>query len=278
MKGLEHSFIVVRAPADAAPVIVSVPHAGEVIPAEVMPTLALSGEQLRADIDLGVDRLCANAPDLGATLLATTISRFVVDLNRHPDDRYAGVRKAPSRRPPISYGVRGLIWAETTTGEAVLKRPLTDAELRRRTAYYDPYHATLSELVRTYVERFGRVVLADVHSMPSCGAPGKDGARPVRPDVILGDNLGKACDAYVIDPLEDVFRRAGYSVVRNHPYQGGYITRHYGAPRRGVQAIQIEVNRRLYMDEETSSYDSDRAAAVQSVLDAVFAALVGAVS
>ena len=278
MNRVDQSFIVIDEPAREAPVVVSVPHAGEVIPDEVAPTIVLPVEQLLPDIDLGVDRLCANASAAGATLMATTISRFVVDLNRHPDDLQGAVVNAPSRQPPVSYGVRGLVWAETTRGESVLAQPLTDAELQARVAYYHPYHAELSERLRSLKATFGRAVLVDVHSMPSRGAPNNNGKRSHRPDIILGDNLGKACDAFVIDPVEDIFRRAGYSVVRNRPYRGGYITRHYGAPRRNIQAIQIEINRKLYMDEQTLDYDDSLAEAVQAVLTDVFNVLVGITS
>jgi N-formylglutamate deformylase len=256
-------------------VVVNVPHAGEAVPDGITPPPALPSEVLRRDVDLGVERLCANAPRLGAGLLYTHVSRFVVDLNRHPDDVAAAVELPPARRPPVSYGPRGLVWLETTRGEVVLPRKLSPDELDARLAYYHPYHQALAQLLAERKRRHGFAVLLDAHSMPSLGATGQCDAGVSRADIVLGDNLGKACSPELVARVEDVCARAGLSVVRNRPYRGGYDTRYYGRPEKGVHALQIEINRKLYMDEDALRYLPQRAVRVQAVMDDVVEVAVG---
>ena len=110
--------------------------------------------------------------------------------------------------------------------------------------------------------------------MPSCGAKGHPDSGRDRAEFVLGDNLGKACKAALVETVEEVIGGAGFSAVRNEPYKGGYDTRHYGRPARGVHALQIEINRRLYMDEVTTTFEPERAERVQAVMDQVVEAVV----
>lgn len=275
MNRVDDSYYTLEEPRNPSPVVVNVPHAGEEFPPEIADSLTLDPRLLLRDVDLAVHRLCARAPALGAALLWTRVSRFVVDLNRHPGDCHHSAQRPGCERPSISYGSRGLFWTETTRGETVLVDKLTPAQVEARMAYYWPYHQKLNQLLEKRRQRFGVAMLIDAHSMPSRGASGHADSGAERPDIVLGDNLGRACDAFVIDPIEDVFRRAGYTVSRNQPYRGGYNTQHYGRPRAGMQALQIEINRRLYMDEERTCYQPQRAQAVKRVMERAIETAVG---
>ncbi len=119
--------------------------------------------------------------------------------------------------------------------------------LHRIDAIYRPYHRALRGLLLAAHARFGEALLLDCHSMPSMSLGPDAGARP---DVVLGDRFGTSCTALLTDAAQTAFEELGYRVARNRPYAGGFITEHYGEPSSGTQALQIEVNRALYMDEE----------------------------
>jgi N-formylglutamate amidohydrolase len=113
---------------------------------------------------------------------------------------------------------------------------------------YKPYHRTLRHLVRRTAQHFGHTILIDCHSMPSSSVSREDGAKA---DIVLGDRYGTSCATLLIDLVEAALRGRGYTVVRNKPYAGGFITEHYGEPALGRHALQIEINRALYMDERS---------------------------
>jgi N-formylglutamate deformylase len=209
----------------------------------VAPALAIG-----RDADLYVDELYADAPDLGATLLTARMSRYICDLNRSEQDVDRDtVLGATGRSSP-----HGLIWRSTTDNRAAIARPLPKSELERRLqAYYRPYHAKLDELVRDRLDRYGFVVLISGHSMPSRGRDGHDDPGRERADVVPGTRQRSTAAAAVIDATEDVARRFHFGVAHDDPYRGGHTTVRYGRPAAGIHAIQIELNRRLYMDEQT---------------------------
>ena len=128
--------------------------------------------------------------------------------------------------------------------------PIADA-IERIDVLYRPYHHELRRLMERASARFGRAVLLDCHSMPSASARGVRPDEVARADVVLGDRFGASCDAALIDAAESALRAMGYAVVRNKPYAGGFITEHYGAPTLGWHALQIEINRAIYMNERT---------------------------
>jgi N-formylglutamate deformylase len=254
------------------PLVVNVPHAGETIPESAAATIKLPNDVLRRDVDLAVDSLCRNATSVGAALLSTTISRFVVDLNRDPLDYGSAVAVPPSTKPSVSYGNRGLIWTRTTRNEIVVDRPLTPDEVELRLGFYHPYHRILASMLAERRRRFGYALLLDAHSMPSQGAEGHSDRGQIRADFVLGDNLGKACSAELIDPVETVIREAGFSVARNQPYKGGYNTQFYGRPEFGVQALQVEINRKLYMDEDSARCCPVRSPKIRRLMEQVIQA------
>jgi N-formylglutamate amidohydrolase len=241
-------FTLTEPRATETPVIVEVPHAGLEVDAEALATLVAPAVAIGRDADLYVDELYADAPDVGATLLCARMSRYICDLNRseHDVDRDT-VLGATGRSSP-----HGLIWRSTTDNRAAIARPLAKSELDRRLqAYYRPYHDKLDELVRGRLERHGFVILVSGHSMPSRGRDGHDDPGRDRADVVPGTRQRTTAAAAVIGATEDVARRFHLGLAHDDPYRGGHTTVRYGRPAAGIHAIQIELNRRLYMDEQT---------------------------
>jgi len=243
------------------PVLVEVPHAGLVVPSEVRSQLVVGDGTILRDSDLYVDRLFARAPEHGATLLTSRVSRYVVDLNRAPDDvDRQTVRDHPAPRPTQS---RGVVWRTTTEGQPALREPITYAELERRLArYHAPYHAALQAEIERKKARFGHVIVVAGHSMPSSGK----GGQPKRADVVPGSRDRTTAGEQVIDLVERAFSGAGLSVKHDDPYRGGWSTQRYGHPDRGVHAIQIEINRALYADETTGEPKAAGVARVEAIL------------
>lgn len=243
------------------PLVFASPHSGSVYPESLKAASRLTDHALRKSEDCFVDEIVAAAPGLGAPLIRALFPRVYVDPNREPFELdpamfdgqlpdYANVRS-----PRVAAGL-GTIARIVADGEPIYreKLPVTEA-MRRISTCYRPYHAALAGLIEETRRRFGFAILVDCHSMPSTGlspiGSGRGSQKNGRIDTVLGDCFGTACSPAVTERCEALLSGLGYSVVRNHPYAGGYTTRHYGRPREGVHAIQIEINRALYMDERT---------------------------
>lgn len=249
--------------AEELPVLVSVPHAGEWIPPVVAREMTIGSRPPKRDLDLFTDRMWQGAPARGATLVQAKVSRYVLDLNRAPDDvTAAAVLGAVTVEQPGYYRERGVVWRTTTDGTPVMARPMTEAAFTRRLdLFWRPYHDALAAEIARLRAAYGYCILLDGHSMPSLGrrhirTPDR------RADIVPGDLDGASCDPRLMEAVVEHFRAAGYSVAPNEPYKGGFITRNYGAPLQGVHAIQIEVNRDLYMDEHTFRVRADGLAAL----------------
>jgi len=174
--------------------------------------------------------------------------------------------------PRVGAGL-GTIARVVASGEAIYRGKLRFAEaVERVERCYTPYHAALRRLIDETRAEFGHVLLIDAHSMPSQGASRTPGGRAV--DVVLGDCYGSSCAAAVTEAAEQWLAGRGYVVTRNTPYAGGFTTRHYGRPRAGIHALQIELNRALYMDEATLSPTKGLARLTADMTD--FAAALGA--
>jgi N-formylglutamate deformylase len=244
---VEGAFMARSAAAPTTPVVVSVPHAG-VRTAGYEETLTPELD-VRGDADLFVDRLYRiGEPDGPETYVSAQLSRFVCDLNRDPDDVAPGA--VPEHRAPRNVDGRGFIWAVTTTGAPALSRPLTLPEWSGRTAIHTAYHEAISRALLRARARFGFAVLVDGHSMPSRGRAGHTDTGSVRADVVPGDRDGTSCAPALRGLVTRHFAAAGLTVRPNEPYKGGFITTHHGRPADDVHAIQIELRRDLYMDEE----------------------------
>jgi N-formylglutamate amidohydrolase len=228
------------------PVVVEVPHAGLFVDPLSLATLAAPAHSIGRDADLYVDDLYVDAPAEGATLLAARYSRYVCDLNRGLlDYDSSAVEGGPARAAP-----HGLIWRTTTEDRPALVARLKRDELERRlNQIYRPYHATLQQLLRANVERFGYAILLCAHSMPSRGRVGHADPGRERADVVPGSRGRTSAASSIIELAERIALSFGWTVAHDDPYRGGFSTGHYGRPVDGVHAIQIELARRLYMDE-----------------------------
>jgi N-formylglutamate amidohydrolase len=241
------AFFSVREPEAAeTPVVVEVPHAGLYVDPPSLAFIEAPVHALGRDADLLVDDLFADAPLAGASLLVARVSRYVCDLNRSERDVDAlTVQGAEGRASP-----HGLIWRTTTDALPAIARPLPHAELERRLALiYRPYHATLRRLLEAKRKRFGFAVLLCGHSMPSRGRPSHSDPGHERADVVPGSRGRTSAAPAVIELAECFAREQGWSVAHDDPYRGGFSTEHYGRPGEGVHALQVELARRLYMNE-----------------------------
>lgn len=250
----------------ASPVLVEVPHSGLQVPPEVESEIDATPLAMLRDSDIYVDQLYQRAPDYGATLLVSRVSRYVVDLNRGPDDvDSAAVPRHPKGR---HIPARGVVWRARTDGTPLLRAPLTVEQFTRRLElFYDPYHRTLREVAAQIREQHGRVVILAAHSMPSAGRRMLGGGEIRRADIVPGTRGRSSADGRIIDLIDSHFREAGLSVKHDDPYRGGWTTSSYGAPKRGQHAVQIELNRALYVDEKTSEIKPSDFAQLQTVLD-----------
>jgi N-formylglutamate deformylase len=250
------------------PVLVEVPHAGLTIPEPLEDEILATLDVRKRDADLYVDELFALAPEAGAALLCARLSRYVADLNRAPDDLELDGEPGANGFRALSRGSqpRGVVWRVTTDGRPALRTQLDAAALHRRVElYHAPYHARLRDELEATRLRFGHVVLVAGHSMPSAV---RRGVREVerRADIVPGSLGRTSCDPRVIDLVERHFRAAGLSVRHDEPYKGGFSTAHYGRPAQHQHAIQIEINRALYMDELTCERKPEHLASLQQLL------------
>jgi N-formylglutamate amidohydrolase len=248
-------FALRRPARQTVPVVFASPHSGIDYPAEFLDAARLDPVSLRRSEDAFVDELFAAAPEAGAPLLSALFPRAFVDPNREPLEldpqmfEDALPPEANTDSPRVAAGL-GMIARVIASGEEIYGRKLKVAEaIRRLERYYRPYHAMLAELIGETRRRFGACVLIDCHSMPSVGGPMERDAGRGRVDIVLGDCRGTSCAPALTDRVEAAFRQIGYGVARNNPYSGGYVTQFYGRPAEKVHALQIEINRALYMDE-----------------------------
>lgn len=240
-------FSVLEPTAEETPLVVEIPHAGLAVDGPTLATLAAPARAIGRDADLYVDALYADAPSRGATLLVAHVSRYVVDLNRSEADVDPdSVEGAPAG----ARATRGVVWRLTSDGGRVLERPLPRRELERRLAtYYRPYHAALAALIEGKRAKFGFAVVLAAHSMPSVGRAGHGDPSASRADVVPGTRGRTSAAPAFIDAVDAHARAAKLSISHDDPYQGGFTTQHYGRPADRVHVVQVELARRLYMDE-----------------------------
>jgi N-formylglutamate amidohydrolase len=240
-----------------APVVLASPHSGQWYPPAFLSSIRLDPLSLRRSEDSFVDELFARGPDLGVPLISALYARAFVDANREPfeldpemyDDELPGYANA--RSPRVAAGL-GTIARTVANGQPIYRHRLKVAEaLHRIETYYRPYHDALRQLVEETHARFGMCLLVDCHSMPSNSMDAvRRGGRPMPSvDVVLGDAHGTSCSQEIVACAEQVLGDMGYRIYRNIPYAGGFTTRHYGRPVEGLHALQVEINRALYMDE-----------------------------
>lgn len=238
------------------PVVFSSPHSGCNYPDSFVSASQLDPVALRRSEDAFVDQLYEHAPHFGAPLLRAHFPRAYADPNREPweldpdmfsDDLPDWVN---TTSPRVRAGL-GTVAKVVTNGAEIYDSPLTFSHAEARIENcYKPYHKALAGLLETTYEKFGTYLLIDCHSMPSIGGPMDFDPGHPRVDMVLGDVHGHSCAPAVTHLVQEVLQDLGYNVVLNTPYAGGFTTHHYGAPHQSRHALQIEVNRSLYMDEE----------------------------
>lgn len=276
------SFRLVLPRGRPAPVVVEVPHAGLRIPESVSREIQCDPRDVLRDADAYVDELFSGSHESGATLLVADVSRFVVDLNREEDDVDALAVPELCTQKPCRHGSqglcnhapRGLIWRESTEGKQLLRAPLDLAAFERRmNAFYRPYHSALEQRAKELRAIFGYVIILSAHSMPAYGR-GPDGTRTRRADVVPGTRGQTTAHPSLINLLDGHFRSAGLTVRHDDPYRGGATTTRWGRPAQGFHAIQIEVNRGLYLDEEALRLKSDATLWLRGLCTALIPRLV----
>lgn len=233
-------------------VIFASPHSGKRYSAAFLRSSVLDERTIRSSEDAFVDQLLSCVPSLGAPLLAAVAPRAYVDLNRAPDELdpalVEGVRSV-AHNPRISSGL-GVIPRVVAGGKAIYRNRITRAEAETRISrWWRPYHDQLQMMMDDARRSFGHAILVDMHSMPHEAIEQVSGHGSRRPEIVIGDRYGAAAGAAVVDRIEAAFEAAGLRVIRNAPFAGAYITQAYGRPSRRQHAVQIEVDRALYMNE-----------------------------
>ncbi|ETR78553.1 N-formylglutamate amidohydrolase [Afipia sp. P52-10] len=235
-----------------APIIFNSPHSGTVYPHEFLMASRIDMATLRKSEDAFMDELIADLSNRGFGVVRVNFPRSYVDVNREPyelDPRMFTGRLpsfANTRSMRVAGGL-GTIPRVVGDGQDIYADRLSiEDALQRIESLYKPYHRALRRLIAKVHQDFGTAMLIDCHSMPSVGIAREE---PRRPDVVIGDRYGTSCSAVLADVVQETMQACGYSVSRNKPYAGGFITEHYGNPGSGLHAIQIELNRAIYMDE-----------------------------
>lgn len=265
-------FTVSRPKIQRTPFVFASPHSGRLYPANFIAQSRLSALQLRRSEDAYIDQIFSCVAELGAPLLAARFPRAFLDANRAPSEfdhsMFAGELpfEADSQSPRVSAGL-GVIPKVVRDGAEIYREKLSPAEAETRMArLYRPYHDALASLLSETRAKFGFAILIDCHSMPSAAAI---------PDVIVGDRYGVSAMPSLARLAEHVFETHGFTVARNTPYAGGYTTLIHGRRSGPVQALQIEINRALYLDEErivpNTQFDS-LCARVESALGTLLSA------
>ena len=256
------AFEIVRPARQLTPLVLASPHSGDRYPADFLKMTKLDHATLRLSEDCYVDELVAAGPSYGVPILKALFPRVYVDANREAfeldpvmfEDRLP--EAAITDSPRVAAGL-GSIPRLAANDREIYGRKLPFAEAEQRIARcYRPYHQALAALMQETRERFGGCLLIDCHSMPSMGglSVGSGGDRELgraRVDFVLGDCFGASCADAVTAAAETHLRKEGAHVRRNNPYSGGYVTQHYGRPTEGIHVLQIEINRSIYMDEQS---------------------------
>ena len=234
-------------------VVFASPHSGAAYPAAFLRASVLDRHSIRSSEDAFVDRLFDMVPSCGSPLLSANVPRAFVDLNRGPDELDSALIEGVRRRghnPRVASGL-GVIPRVVANGKAIYRGKMARSLAEQRIAqYWQPYHTVLQSLLDEAHGRFGQAILVDCHSMPHEAMDGMKRTKQGRPDIVLGDRFGAAASGDIVDQIEAAFASAGLKVARNTPFAGAYVTQAYGRPSRRQHAVQVEIDRSLYMDEQ----------------------------
>jgi N-formylglutamate deformylase len=233
-------------------VVFASPHSGRDYAADFLAGTLLDDHMIRSSEDAFVDRLYETVPDQGAPLLCARAPRAYVDLNRAHDELdpalIEGVRRG-GHNPRVASGL-GVIPRVVAHGRAIYRGKMPRAEAESRLdQVWQPYHHRLETLLDQAHRQFGQAILVDCHSMPREAVESALKPGGLRPEIVLGDRFGASAARHIVDGIEQAFSAAGFHVARNAPFAGAYTTQHYGRPSKNQHAIQIEIDRSIYMDE-----------------------------
>jgi N-formylglutamate deformylase len=244
------------------PIIVSVPHCGTMFPIDIRDQFSPNLISSPDDTDWFVEKLYSFAPAMGITMIHAVYNRWVIDLNRDPQSK-----------PLYSDGriITGLCPTTNFLGEPLYldkRGAVSQGEIQSRLAnYYIPYHEALSNLLKETKNKFGKVLLWDCHSI-------RHVVRTIQaskfPDLNLGDNDERSADKELVSTARECLSSTSFSFSYNHPFKGGYITRHFGNPDREEHALQLEMNKYNYMDDDELNYHPVRARRMQELLKRTF--------
>jgi N-formylglutamate deformylase len=253
-----NAFTIHPAEGEELPILVSVPHCGISFPDDIKDQYKSSRIEEPDDTDWFVDKLYGFVPSLGITMISANYSRWVIDLNRDPDSKplYTDGRIITALCPTTDFLGNPLYNDER-------KDVIADEVARRLDLYYRPYHRQLDEHLTRLQAKFKKVLLWDCHSIRQVVPTIQPDALP---DLILGDADGRAAEAALTQTALQSLRSTAYQVNHNHPFKGGTITRHFGAPANGRHALQLEMTKVHYMDDTELRYDLQRATTMQKVL------------
>ena len=249
------AFTIARPTAARVPLVLDSPHSGTDYPEDFRA--AVPREQLRLAEDTFVDELYASGPAAGATLIAASFPRSYIDPNRSLLDIDASLMDAPWPGPAIPSRKTqlgcGLIWRLLDSGEPIYSRKLSVAEVKERIVrYHQPYQRAVKDALDEAFDHFGAVWHINCHSMQATSdSNSEEGPGKARADFVLGDRDGTTCEPAFTAFVADTLKAMGYSVKVNDPYKGVELVRAFSDPKAGRHSLQVEVNRRLYMDERT---------------------------
>lgn len=253
-------------PSQRVPIVLSIPHCGIVFPVELKDQFKPELIKAPDDTDWFVDQLYNFAPAMGITMISANYSRWVIDLNRDSKSK-----------PLYTDGriITGLCPTTNFLGEPIYndhRKEVDQTEVSRRlNNYYKPYHSKIQELLDDLKNEFGKVLLWDCHSIRQVV---KTIQAEKFPDLILGDADGTSASPGIIETALGVLDHGKYSVRHNHPFKGGAITRYFGKPSENQHALQLEMTKVNYMDDNENDYDTVRAGEMQLLLSSTLAKLI----
>lgn len=258
-------------------VVFASPHSGRDYPEAFLKRSVLNRNVIRSSEDAFVDQLFRSAAPSGAPFLKAAMPRAFLDLNRSADELDPALIQGARRQghnPRVASGL-GVVPRVVANGRSIYHGKLTmdDARLRIDT-YWRPYHTRLKSLLAESHEKFGQAILIDCHSMPHEAVAMASTTKSKRPDIVLGDRFGASASGVIVDQIEAAFASAGLNVARNTPFAGAYVTQTYGRPGRYQHAIQIEIDRSLYMDEDRIE-PNENFDAFREILDEVVSEIAG---
>ena len=263
-------FIIIEPKVKKVPIIISVPHCGTEFPEELKGSYIESMAQHPDDTDWFVHNLYDFASEYGITLIHARYSRWVIDLNRDPESKplYNDGRIITGLTPSTDFFGNDIYVSED-------KIPDQNEVNRRLETYYWPYYKKVEELLAERKAEFGKVLLWDAHSIRE-NVPTIQ--KEAFPNMILGDNDEKTADPKIIETALSSLRKGEYEISHNTPFKGGHITRYFGQPENNVHALQLEMNKILYMNDKEIELSFDRMLYVRAILKPTFEALIKVLS